>query len=59
MYVNLYADDEVIMAGLVDEGLLCDFCNEHINKNLSPSNPACEGRWCDEAYELWRDLQDG
>lgn len=31
----------------------CRLCNEHINKNLSPTNPACEGSWCDEALDIW------
>lgn len=34
---------------------VCDVCNRCIEKNMSPQNPACEGRWCDEAIELWLD----
>lgn len=34
---------------------VCDICNRQIAKNLNPQNPACEGRWCDEAIELWLD----
>lgn len=34
---------------------VCDICNQRIEKNLSPQSPACEGRWCDEAMELWLD----
>lgn len=58
MYEQLFADDKVIAAGIPDEELLCDFCNEHVDKNLSPSNPACEGRWCDEAYKLWMEANE-
>lgn len=29
--------------------------NKYIEKNLPPDNPACEGRWCEEAAELWLD----
>ena len=34
---------------------VCDICNQRIEKNLSPQNPACEDWWCDEAIELWLD----
>ena len=34
---------------------VCEICNERIEKNLSPTNPACEGQWCEEAVELWLD----
>lgn len=45
-----------LMASLVDCDALCEVCDRHISKNLSPSNPACEGRWCDEAFEIWKEL---
>lgn len=32
---------------------ICEVCNDEIEKNLSPTNPSCEGRWCDEAIELF------
>lgn len=44
----------------------CEICNNLIEKNLSPENPTCEGRWCGEAVELWleeaaeaEDVSDG
>lgn len=33
----------------------CVLCNKYCNKNLSPTNPACEGKWCDEALDYWLD----
>ncbi len=47
--------------GMTDEGAIfeaseearCVLCNELITKNLSPTDPACEGRWCDQAIEFW------
>ena len=32
---------------------ICEICAERIVRNLSPTNPSCEGRWCDEAIEIW------
>lgn len=46
-------DDETIMD--VSQEERCILCNKYIEKNLSPTNPACEGRWCEEAAELWLD----
>ncbi len=46
-------DDETIMD--VSQERRCALCEKHIEKNLSPTNPACEGRWCEEAAELWLD----
>lgn len=37
---------------------ICQVCNEEIEKNLSPSNPTCEGRWCDQAIELFLERED-
>ena len=34
---------------------ICEVCNAKIEKNLCPTNPSCEGRWCAEAIELWLD----
>lgn len=34
---------------------VCEVCNREIDKNLSPQNPICEGRWCEEAVEIWLD----
>lgn len=34
---------------------ICKVCDEKVCKNLGPSDPACEGRWCAEAVELWLD----
>lgn len=31
----------------------CYLCDKYINKNLSPINPACEGKWCDDALDIW------
>ena len=38
---------------------ICECCNQEIEKNLSPTNPACEGRWCAKACELWLDAEEG
>lgn len=35
----------------------CFLCNKFIEKNLSPTNPVCEGKWCDEALNLWLDAE--
>lgn len=53
--------------GMMDEETLyevsqekrCEICNREIQKNLSPENPACEGRWCDEAIDLWLEEEAG
>lgn len=37
---------------------ICTVCNEEIEKNLSPTNPTCEGRWCAEATEIWLDKDE-
>lgn len=37
----------------ISDGRRCELCNEHCEKNLSPTNPACEGKWCGEALEYW------
>ncbi len=37
---------------------VCEVCNREIAKNLNPQNPACEGRWCNEAVELWLDKSE-
>jgi hypothetical protein len=47
--------------GLMDENSLmeisqearCIVCDKLCEKNLSPQNPACEGRWCEEALGYW------
>lgn len=41
----------------IDQDLLCEFCMERIggHKILSPTNPTCEGRWCEEAEMLYRE----
>lgn len=46
-------DDETIMDISVEAR--CELCNKWIEKNLHPQNPACEGRWCEEAADLWLD----
>ncbi|MEG0471356.1 MAG: hypothetical protein RR588_03385 [Solibacillus sp.] len=33
----------------------CKMCDKFCEKNLSPTNPACEGEWCDEALGYWLD----
>lgn len=38
---------------------ICRCCQVEIPKNISPTNPACEGRWCEEACELWLDAEEG
>ena len=37
------------------EGERCEVCNREVEKNLSPTNPTCEGGWCEEALEYWLD----
>ena len=32
---------------------VCALCMEENSHYLSPQNPACEGKWCDEAVERW------
>lgn len=32
---------------------ICTHCIATIPKNLSPDNPACEGRWCSQATLSW------
>lgn len=46
-------DVETIMSFAEDE--VCAICDREIEKNLSPQSPACEGRWCEEAIEIWLD----
>ncbi|MEE0681404.1 MAG: hypothetical protein ACLVML_00650 [Candidatus Gastranaerophilaceae bacterium] len=46
-------DDETIMD--VSQEARCDLCNRLIEKHLSPTNPACEGKWCWEAIVYWLD----
>lgn len=46
-------DDKTIME--VSQEARCAICNKWIEKNLSPQNPACEGKWCEEAADLWLD----
>lgn len=46
-------DTDTIMDAACDS--VCEVCNQEIAKNLNPENPTCEGRWCDEAVELWLD----
>ena len=46
-------DDETIME--VSAEARCAICDELIEKNLDPQNPVCEGRWCQEAADLWLD----
>lgn len=43
--------DDTLME--LSEGRRCEFCDKLCKKNLSPSSPSCEGRWCDEALEYW------
>ena len=46
-------DDDTLME--ISQEQRCAFCDKRIEKNLSPQNPACEGRWCEEAIEYWLD----
>lgn len=46
-------DEETIME--ISQEARRAICNERIEKNLSPQNPACEGKWCEEAADLWLD----
>jgi len=49
-----YDMDDMLEAS---DGVRCEICNAEIDKNLDPQNPACEGRWCEEALELWLDKE--
>ena len=44
-------DEETLMD--VSQETRCEICNKQIEKNLSPQNPQCDGRWCEEALDLW------
>lgn len=46
-------DDETIEE--ISREVRCVICDKYVEKNLSPTNPACEGSWCDEAIEYWLD----
>ena len=35
------------------ESEVCDCCDRFCEKNLSPTQPSCEGRWCEEAISYW------
>lgn len=35
------------------ESEVCTYCDSFIERNLSPTNPSCEGRWCEDAVEGW------
>ena len=53
--------DEATIMCMFDEDFgyaLCDICNERVEKNLGPSNPCCEGRWCGEALAIWLDEEE-
>jgi hypothetical protein len=43
----------------IDYEGLCDFCNDHIHKNLSPTNPSCDGEFCDKALEMMKQERNG
>lgn len=62
--LGIETDVDTVMDAYGDS--CCEICNNSINKNLSPSNPSCEGRWCGEAVALWleeavevEDVSDG
>ena len=44
-------DDETIYE--VSQEERCVICDKYIEKQLSSTNPVCEGKWCEEALELW------
>lgn len=54
-YASLVETDEIdeLLEISVDDR--CIICDREIEKNLSPTNPACEGGWCEEALEYWLD----
>jgi len=52
---RLGMEDDVDTIMYADGDRVCEICNERIVKNLSPSNPTCEGRWCEEAVDIWLD----
>lgn len=51
--LGIETDADTVMDAYGDS--CCEICNNCISKNLSPSNPSCEGRWCEEAVEIWLD----
>lgn len=48
-------DEETLMD--ISQDKRCELCNRLIEKNLSPQNPACEGKWCETAIDLWLDSE--
>lgn len=38
-----------------DDAGICGTCDAQIEKSLSPSNPACEGKWCEQAIAIYLD----
>ena len=51
--LGIVDDADAVMDAAGDS--VCEVCNREIDKNLSPQNPTCEGRWCEEAVEIWLD----
>lgn len=54
-FKRLGMEDDVDTVMDTNGDQVCEICNDRIEKNLSPTNPACEGQWCEEAVELWLD----
>lgn len=44
-------DDETLLDISQDARCIC--CDRYVEKNLSPTNPACEGKWCMDAIDYW------
>lgn len=43
----------------MSDGRRCELCDKFCSKNLSPTNPSCEGVCCDEALEYWLEEETG
>jgi hypothetical protein len=37
---------------------ICKLCDEYIEKRIDPQCPICEGRWCDEAIDIFLESED-
>lgn len=48
---GISTDIDTLMDKYSDD--ICAYCVDNIDKNLSPDNPACEGKWCEQAAEGW------
>lgn len=52
-YASLVEADEIDELLEISGDDRCAICDREIEKNLCPTNPACEGNWCKDALEYW------